>query len=57
MTEPVEGPVGNLPITLRESMETYFRENPCLGQGDLRANINTRPCEEVHRAHLLDTRA
>ena len=51
MTEPVEGPVGNLPITLRESMETYFRENPCLGQGDLRANITL---ENLQRTETAD---
>ena len=51
MAEPVEGPVGNLPITLRESMETSFRENPCLGQGDLRANITL---ENLQRTETAD---
>ena len=50
MTDPLEGPVGKLPLTLQAAMGNYFECNPCLGQGDLRAPITLEALQRTETA-------
>jgi hypothetical protein len=41
-----------MPLPMMEAMETYFSNNPCLGDGDLRAEVSL---EMLNRAETTDT--
>ena len=42
--------MGKLPLTLMEAMGNYFASNPCLGQGDMRANITLEALQRTEQA-------
>ena len=48
------GPIGKLPLTIRESMSRWFEENASLGLGDLRANITLEMLQRTETADTLD---
>jgi hypothetical protein len=49
MTTP-SGPVGKLSLTLQDAMGNWFMENPCMGRGDVRAEVTIEALQRTETA-------